>query len=100
VKNGSQPHRAQKLYYGTADFALPNRPPITFTPQSAVIDIGDRLEAKISAFKAHKTQSPLWPLFEENARKRGESELYHLAASAKSGAPTPETDLFSGVCDD
>jgi LmbE family N-acetylglucosaminyl deacetylase len=100
VKNGSQPHRPQKLYYGTADFALPNRPPITFTPQTAVIDIGDGLEIKISAFKAHKTQSPLWPLFEENARKNGESERYHLAASVERGATTPETDLFSGVSDD
>jgi len=97
VKNGPQPHRAQKLYYGTADFALPNRPPITFTPQTAVIDIGDRLGTKISAFKAHQTQSPLWPVFEENARKIGNSEMYHLAASAKPGAPTPETDLFSGI---
>jgi len=100
VKNGSRPYRAQKLYYGTADFALPNRPPITFPPQTAVIDIGGRLETKISAFKAHKTQSPLWPLFEENARKCGESELYHLAAWAGRGAPAPETDLFSGVTDD
>lgn len=96
LKNGLEPYRAQKLYYGTADFALPNRPPITFTPQTTVIDIKKYLETKIAAFKAHKTQAPLWPLFEENARRR-ESELYHLAASVKAGDLHTETDLFTSV---
>lgn len=100
LKNGSGPHRTEKLYYGTADFALPNRPPITFTPQTAVIEIGDYLETKVAAFKAHKTQAPLWPLFEENARKRGRSELFHLAASVKAASTPTETDLFAGVADD
>jgi LmbE family N-acetylglucosaminyl deacetylase len=76
---------------------LPNRPPITFPPQTTVIDISDHLETKIAAFKAHKTQAPLWPLFEENARRRGPSELYHLVASAKAGVLQAETDLFAGV---
>lgn len=97
LKNGLVPHQAHKLYYGTADFALPNRPPITFTPQTATVEIGDHLETKILAFKAHKTQAPLWPLFEENARKRGRSELFHLAASVKAGALQSETDLFADV---
>jgi LmbE family N-acetylglucosaminyl deacetylase len=100
LKDEAGPHRAQKLYYGTADFALPNRPPITFAPQTAVIDIGKHLETKIAAFKAHKTQAPLWPLFEENARRRGKGELYHLAASANVGVLQMETDLFAGVEED
>ena len=99
LKDGMNPHRAQKLYYGTADFALPNRPPITFTPQTAAIDITKYLETKITAFKAHKTQAPLWPLFEENVRRRAQSELYHLAASVNAGELRSETDLFSGVKD-
>jgi LmbE family N-acetylglucosaminyl deacetylase len=99
LKNGLNPHRTQKLYYGTADFALPNRPPITFAPQTAVIDIQKYLETKISAFKAHKTQAPLWPLFEQNARQRG-SELYHLAAYVNAGELRPETDLFAGLKQD
>lgn len=99
LKDGLNPHRAQKLYYGTADFALPNRPPITFTPQTAAIDITKYLETKITAFKAHKTQAPLWPLFEENVRRRAQSELYHLAASVNAGEVRSETDLFSGVKD-
>jgi len=97
LKDGLDPHRAQKLYYGTADFALPNRPPITFAPQTAVIDIQKYLETKIAAFKAHKTQAPLWPLFEQNARRRAQSELYHLAASVNAGELHSETDLFTGV---
>jgi len=97
LKDGLDPHRAQKLYYGTADFALPNRPPITFAPQTAVIDIQKYLETKIAAFKAHKTQAPLWPLFEQNARRRAQGELYHLAASVNAGELHSETDLFTGV---
>ncbi|HEY4639447.1 MAG TPA: PIG-L deacetylase family protein [Candidatus Udaeobacter sp.] len=97
LKNGLEPHCAQKLYYGTADFALPNRPPITFAPQTAAIDITKYLETKIAAFKAHKTQAPLWPLFEENARRRGNSELYHLIASVHAKALHAETDLFAGI---
>jgi LmbE family N-acetylglucosaminyl deacetylase len=97
LKDGLDPHRAQKLYYGTADFALPNRPPITFAPQNAVIDIQKYLETKIAAFRAHKTQAPLWPLFEQNARRRAQGELYHLAASVNAGELHSETDLFTGV---
>ncbi len=97
LKNGSGTHQTRKLYYSTSEFALPNRPPITFAPQSTIIDIGDHLETKITAFKTHKTQAALWPLFEENARKRGRRELFHLAASVKNGSTQPETDLFSDI---
>jgi LmbE family N-acetylglucosaminyl deacetylase len=99
LHDGLAAHRTQKLYYATAHIALPDRQPITFSPHTAVIDIGDHLETKIAAFKAHKTQAPLWPLFEENARTLGRQELFHLAASMKGGAAKPETDLFEGVVD-
>jgi LmbE family N-acetylglucosaminyl deacetylase len=99
LHNGLAAHQTQKLYLATADIPLPNRPPITFSPHTAVIDIGDHLETKIAAFKAHKTQAPLWPLFEESARKRGRQEMFHLAASVKSGAVKQETDIFEGVVD-
>lgn len=92
-------HQAQKLYHASAAFALPNQQPIAFPPHTAVIDIGDHLETKIAAFKAHQTQAPLWRRFEEHVRKRGKQELFHLAASVKSGAVKAETDLFEGVTD-
>ena len=99
LHGGLAAHQTQKIYYPTANFALPNRQPITFSPHTAVIDIGNHLETKIAAFKAHKTQAPLWPLFEDNARKLGRRELFHLAASVKGGAVKSETDLFEGVAD-
>ncbi|HZR64338.1 MAG TPA: PIG-L family deacetylase [Terriglobales bacterium] len=100
ARNGPGPHRTQKLYYSTADFALPNRPPITFAPPTAIIDIGNHLETKIAAFKAHETQSPLWPLFEQNVSKRGRNELFHLAAATHPEGPQTETDLFAGISDE
>jgi LmbE family N-acetylglucosaminyl deacetylase len=97
LRDGVGAHQTQKLYQATADFALPNRQPIAFSPHTAVIEIGEHLETKIAAFKAHKTQAPLWPLFEENVRQRGPREMFHLAASLSGGAAKQETDLFEGI---
>jgi LmbE family N-acetylglucosaminyl deacetylase len=97
LENGLAPHRTQKLYHATSEFVLPNRQPITFAPPTAIVDIGDHLETKIAAFKAHKTQSPLFSLFEGNVRKHGRHEKFHLAASVNAGPPPAETDLFSRV---
>lgn len=97
LKSGIEPHRTQKLYYGTAEFSLPGRQPITHSPQSTIIDIQQYLETKIKAFKSHTTQSPLWPLFEQNARRVGAREMFHLAAWVKSGPVKQETDLFEEV---
>ena len=95
--DGQSAHQTQKLYHATTVFALPNQQPIAFPPQSAVIDIGNHLETKILAFKAHHTQAPLWPRFEQHVRKRGKQEQFHLAASIKRGALMAETDLFEGI---
>jgi LmbE family N-acetylglucosaminyl deacetylase len=97
LKDGVATHRSRKLYYATADFALPGRQPITLSPAITIIDIGDLLETKIAAFKAHITQSPLWPLFESNMSQRARREMFHLAASMIPVAGIPETDLFAGV---
>jgi LmbE family N-acetylglucosaminyl deacetylase len=99
LQDGVAPHRAAKLYCAAAGIAIPGRPPITFAPQTASIDIGNHLETKISAFKAHKTQEPLWAMFEENVRKRGQAEHFHLAASIVTGAAKAETDLFAGIAE-
>ena len=94
-----KPHRVQKLYYGTADFVIPGRQPITLPPITAAIDIKDHVEGKLAAFRAHASQAPLFPLFEESARKGGGKELFHLVASRKAGPVHDETDLFEGVKD-
>lgn len=99
LKDGVSPHRTQKLYYASGDFTLPDRQPITLPPATAVIEIGDYLETKIAAFKAHLTQQPLWSLFESHVRPRGRREMFHLAARVKVGPVEPETDLFAGIED-
>ncbi len=91
------PHRVQKLYYATADFSFPGRAPVIASPPTAVIEIGDHLETKIAAFKAHASQAPLWPVFEENMRGRGRQEKFHLAAAVTSGNGGQDNDLFAGV---
>jgi LmbE family N-acetylglucosaminyl deacetylase len=93
------PHRAQKLYYGTANFTLPDRQPITLPPATAIIEIGDYLETKIAAFKAHTSQAPLWLQFESHVRQRGRQEMFHLAARVTPGLIEQETDLFAGIKD-
>src|SRR6266704_723974 len=97
IREHTSPHRTQKLYYSTTDFTLPGRQPITVPPSTAVIDIGDGLESKIAAFKAHNTQAPLWPIFEGNVRQRGRMEMFHLAAAVKPMSCEMETDLFAGI---
>jgi LmbE family N-acetylglucosaminyl deacetylase len=97
LHSGIEPHSTQKLYYSTAESALPGRQPITFAPETAIIEIGEHLETKIAAFKAHRTQAPLWPLFENRARKGGAREMFHLAAAMPPGPARQETDLFEGI---
>jgi LmbE family N-acetylglucosaminyl deacetylase len=97
LQDGMRPHRAQKLYYATAPFVLPDRPPVSLAPATAVIDIGDCLETKIAAFMLHQTQEPLFSLFESNVRKRGREEQFHLAACLRPSVVQMEIDLFAGV---
>ena len=72
-----------------------HRSPCLPRPQSLIF--ADICETKIAAFKTHTSQSPLWPMFEQNIRGRGEVERFHLAASVKYGAAASEMDLFEGV---
>jgi LmbE family N-acetylglucosaminyl deacetylase len=97
LENGLNPHRVQKLYYGSADFTLPDREPVSLAPITTVIDIGKHAETKIEAFHAHHTQAPLFPLFEGAVRRHGPKESFHLAASVTPGKMIPEKDLFAGV---
>lgn len=97
LSDGLHPHCAQKLYYCTASGPLPDRQPISLPPATARIDITRCLEAKIAAFHAHRTQAPLFPLFDGYVEKLGSPELFHLAASVTPGAVAMETDLFEGI---
>lgn len=91
-------HRAQKLYYGTALFTLPERPPIALAPVTCEIEITqEEFETKVAAFKAHTSQAPLFPIFENAVRQRGLKEYFHLAATREPRVMERENDLFAGV---
>jgi LmbE family N-acetylglucosaminyl deacetylase len=96
-KDGLEPHRTHKLYYGTADLTLADRQPVSLAPITAKIEVGPYLETKVAAFHAHTTQSPLFPIFESTVRGRGTKELFHLAARINPGPMEQETDLFAGI---
>jgi LmbE family N-acetylglucosaminyl deacetylase len=95
-KDGLQPHRTQKLYYATANFTLPGRE-VSLAPITCEIEVGQYLETRAAAFRAHVTQGPLFEQFEKNVRQQGTKEFFHLAARTKLGAVERETDLFTGV---
>jgi len=96
--NGLGPHRTQKLYYGTAEFSLPDRQPVALAPISTVVEFAKQhLETKVAAFHAHQTQAPLFPIFENTVRRQGSKEAFHLIAQATPGVAHTENDLFEGV---
>jgi LmbE family N-acetylglucosaminyl deacetylase len=97
LNDGLRPHRTQKLYYSTAGFTLPERQPVSLSPQTVCIDIAEYMETKIRAFKAHTTQAPLVPFLEGTLRQRGHYEAYHLVANLLPGLQRMEMDLFEGV---
>ncbi len=95
--DGRKAHQAQKLYYSTASFTVPERPPISPPPCTTTIDIGPYLETKVNAFRAHKTQAPLMKRFGKAMRQFGSRELFHLAAVNAPSNVKLETDLLEGV---
>jgi LmbE family N-acetylglucosaminyl deacetylase len=98
VAQGLQPYRAQKLYYVTADFQLPDRMPTAPPTVTARIEVGaERFEKKNQAFMKHQTQSPLFALLRKNLGKMPTTEMFHLAATREPRGAKFETDLFEGV---
>lgn len=98
MAEGLAPHRTQKLYYATANFTLQDRQPVAMPPTTTIVDIGDCLEIKIAAFRAHTSQNPLLPRFEQAMRERAWQERFHLASSTSfREIDRIETDLLEGV---
>jgi LmbE family N-acetylglucosaminyl deacetylase len=97
LEDGLVPHRAQKLYYSTAPFTLPDRPPVSPAPCTATIDIAPFLDSKIKAFQAHATQAPLMARFGKAMRRFGSRELFHLAATNQPATMESESDLLAGI---
>ncbi|HSW38929.1 MAG TPA: PIG-L family deacetylase [Acidobacteriota bacterium] len=97
LADGSAPHQTQKLYYCTAPFTLPDRPPVSPAPCTAAIDIRAFLKDKERAFRAHKTQIPLADKFSSAGRRFGGMEYFHLAAVNRPSEMQKEDDLLTGV---
>ena len=100
-EQGLRPHRAQKLYYATANFVLPDRAPIAPAPVTARIEVGaERFEKKNQAFMKHQTQSPLFERLRKNLGRMPTTEMFHLAATREPQEAKLETDLFEDVTAD
>lgn len=101
LAQGLQPHRAQKLYYATANFLLPDRMPTAPPTVTARIDVGaERFERKIQAFMKHQTQSPLFARLRKNLGRMPTQEMFHLACTSEPREAKFETDLFEGVIEE
>ena len=102
IEQGLRPHRAQKLYYMTADFVLRDRQPIAPPTVTARIEVGkERFEKKGEAFRLHTTQKPLFERVKKNlGQGLGTLEMYHLVATREPREAKIETDLFEGVMED
>jgi LmbE family N-acetylglucosaminyl deacetylase len=94
LASGITPHRARKLYYCTAPFVLPDRPPISPPPCTATIDISQFVDEKIRASREHVTQAPLMARFAKAMRQFGGKELFHLVASNDPSTLQQEVDLL------
>ena len=101
IEQGLAPHRAQKLYYCTADFVLPDRMPIAPFTVTARVEVGrDLFEKKNQAFGLHTTQTPLFDRLRKNLGKMPTQEMFHLSATSQPRDARFETDLFEGVVDE
>ncbi len=102
LEQGLTPHRAQKLYFVTADFVLPDRLIIAPPTVTTRIEVGaERFEKKDEAFRQHTTQAPLFERVKKNLGQRGGGvEMYHLAATRDPRDAKLETDLFEGVVEE
>ncbi len=94
---GLTPHRARKLYYSTASFVLPDRPPVSPPPCTATVDISQFVEDKIKASREHVTQAPLMARFAKAMRQFGGKELFHLAAMNGPSVLQSEQDILAGL---
>jgi len=98
LSSGLQQHAAQKLYYATADFKLPDRMPTSPPTVTARVEVGaERFERKIKAFMHHKTQEPLFARLRMSLGGMPTTEMFHLAATREPQEARWEGDLFEGV---
>jgi LmbE family N-acetylglucosaminyl deacetylase len=91
------PHKAKRLYYLTANFQIPDRPPAMTMPWTVTLDIRSVRERKTEAFRQHVSQAPLMKKTKDVFAKYGAEEFYALIATAEPQAARQSTDLFEGL---
>jgi LmbE family N-acetylglucosaminyl deacetylase len=89
--------KTQRLYYVTANFHLPDRPPAVPMPWTVTLDIRAVRGRKIEAFRQHVSQAPLMEKTKEIFERYGAEEFYTLVATAEPQAARLTTDLFDGL---
>jgi LmbE family N-acetylglucosaminyl deacetylase len=95
--DAGDPHKAKRLYYLTANFLMPDRPPTMPMPWTVTLDISSVRERKNEAFRQHVSQAPLMEKTKDVFAKYGGEEFYTLAAAAEPQAARQTTDLFEGL---
>jgi LmbE family N-acetylglucosaminyl deacetylase len=96
-REAGAPFMTQRLYYVTANFHLPDRPPAVPMPWTVTLDIRSARERKIEAFRQHISQAPLMERTKEIFERYGAEEFYTLVATAEPQAARLTTDLFEGL---
>ena len=96
-RDAGAPFRTQRLYYVTANFHLPDRPPAVPMPWTVTLDIRAVRERKIEAFRQHVSQAPLLEKTKEIFERYGAEEFYTLVAAAEPQAARLTTNLFDGL---
>ncbi len=97
LADGLLPHRAQKLYYATDLQTWPERQPVSLSPVTTRIDVGQYVGAKIGAFRVHASQLPLMETYGDRTLSHTE-ELFHLGATIRPQTLSGiEADLFAGI---
>jgi LmbE family N-acetylglucosaminyl deacetylase len=92
-----EPHKAKRLYYVTANFHIPDRPPMMPMPWTVTLDLSSVRERKSEAFRQHVSQTPLMEKTKDVFAKYGAEEFYALVATAEPQAARQGTDLFEGL---
>ncbi|WP_174243072.1 PIG-L deacetylase family protein [Granulicella sp. L60] len=90
-------HKAKRLYYLSADFSIPGRPPAMRIPWTVVLDIRSAKERKLKAFLMHVSQAPLMEKVKMVFEEHGDDERYALVAAMEPQAARMGTDLFEGL---
>jgi LmbE family N-acetylglucosaminyl deacetylase len=90
-------HQAQRLFYLTTNFFLPERQAPKPMPWTVTLDIRSVQERKARAFREHVSQAPLMEQTKAAFAKFGVEEFYTLVAAAEPQAAHQTTDLFEGL---